>query len=161
MALQKQKLRLKLDRNRLICRRYDKEGNLPDKAQIWRIGKTSNAPRAVFHLILGYVRRRVSQSDEKSIEIVRKAVLRGLCEAATACGCHSSFGEEGGDVMWTLRGEPFFAFQIHEEFLDKKNAARLRKGETRLRWVVVIKKGGYVRFIPRKARRVSEPSNSH
>jgi hypothetical protein len=94
------------------------------------------------------------------IENVRKAVLRGLCEAAKACGCKPSFGQEGGDVLWTLRGEPFFAFQIHEESLRRETARKLRKGRARLRWVAVVKKGGYVKFVPRKARRVSEEADS-
>jgi hypothetical protein len=158
-----QKLRLKLDGNCLTFQRYGKDGNLTGKPESWQIGKESkksNVPKALFYLLWGYVHHRVSQRDDKSIENVRKAVLRGLCEAAKACGCKPSFGQEGGDVLWTLRGEPFFAFQIHEESLRRETARKLRRGRARLRWVAVVKKGGYVKFVPRKARRVSEEADS-
>ncbi len=154
------KLRLKLKQDRLVYQRYGKDGRLTGKRQVWRIRKDSYAPRALFHLVLGYVRQRVNQCEDKSFEAVRKAALRGLCEAARACGCKPSFGAEGGDALWTLRGEPFFAFQIHKDFLRKETATKLRKGKAWLRWVVIVKKSGYVEFVPRRTRRVSEETNS-
>jgi hypothetical protein len=79
-------------------------------------------------------------------------VLRALHEATTAFGCEAKSDCDGGDVTWYVDGQPFVAWQIHEEVLNKQQARTLRDSRAALRGVVVVTKS-YFRIRMRLTRR--------
>lgn len=120
------------------------------------VSRILDLPRGLYFKIHSFVRRRVDQREVDAFRVVKKAVLRALCEAAQACGCEARFGCEGGDVCWYLDGKPFFALQIHEDDLDKHRAKKLRQGDAMFRWIIVVEKRGFVRYHPRRTKQSND-----
>jgi hypothetical protein len=148
----KQHLRLKLKGHTLFSHRLGKNGRSSERPFAWEIRELSLTPRAMFQLIQGFVRKRVSQCYEKNFESVRRAVLRGLGEAAVACGCELATDGKGGDVCWLLDGKSFFAFQVHQGATDELRAKKMRGRSPILRWVIEIDENGAAKFKPQKAK---------
>lgn len=145
----KPSFRLRLKGETLTIRRINKEGGF-GKRHAWRIGKRSNVPKALYHLIHSFIRKRVGQCEDTEFPSVKEAVLRALCEAAEACGCTHRFGSESGDVTWFLDGAALFAFQIHKDFLRKVRARELRSSAAPLRWILKVQERGFVKYLPRR-----------
>jgi hypothetical protein len=151
--MQKQKLELILNNRQLLCWRLNSDGENVGERYKWTIRKNSVVPREMFHLILGFVRRRVNQCPDKSFDTIRRAVRRSLFEAGQACGCTPERKAAGGDVAWYLHSEPFIAFQIHAETPTKKRIRKMLHNQALLRWVITINEKGFFKFLPRKTRK--------
>jgi hypothetical protein len=143
-------IKITCDGNVLRCWRLDRKGSPKGKTVPWQIRTRSYVPRLIFHCLMGYIRKRVNQKEDRNFNSVKEAVLQALCEAAKTCGCKSRFDREGGDVTWYLDDRPFFAFQIHEQEVDKLRAKKMFRGRSKLRWVIEIRDGGKIRYVPRK-----------
>ena len=83
---------------------------------------------------------------------LNRAVLRGLHEAAQSYGCKSKSGSDCGDVTWYLHGEPFVAWQVHEEGLNQQKARNLGESRAALRLIIMLRKSGYFRIKARWTR---------
>jgi hypothetical protein len=155
MSETQQRLKLRVDGDCLRVKHLDKSGQ-GGKRYKWRITKKSNLPRELYFLVHNFVRTRVNGREDDDFDSTKKAVLRGLCEAAVACGCKPRSGKEGADVCWFLHGEAFFSIQIHDGTLDDDELRRMRKGHAVFRWAITIEKGGYTRYHPRRTRLVTD-----
>lgn len=151
--MEKQKLELILNNRHLFCRRCNGDGEPVGESYKWTIRKKSDVPCEMFHLILGFVRRRVNQCRDKDFDTIRRATRRALVEAGQACGCQPERKAEGGDVAWYLDSEPLMAFQIHAEIRIKKRVRKMLRSEALLRWVITISEKGFFKFLPKKTRR--------
>jgi hypothetical protein len=152
MSETRQQLKLKLEGDRLYVSRLRKQSGHFGKREGWKIQKKSNLPRSLYFVIHNFVRQRIQNREDDSFSATKKTVLRGLCEAALACGCEAQFGKEGGAVCWYLNGDPIFAVQIHDGELDKLRLKHLRKGNAIFRWAITVQKGGYLRYHARRTR---------
>jgi hypothetical protein len=152
MNEKRQLLRIKLTEDSLYVQRLGENGARIGKRTNWKIGKRSNLPRELFFKTLGFIHSSIKRCDDRSFSGLHRAVLRALHEAAAAFGCESKSGCDGGDVTWYSDGQPFFAWQIHEEVLNKQQARTLRDSGAALRGVVVVKKS-YFRIRMRLTRR--------
>jgi hypothetical protein len=153
MSKVKQRLQLKLDNRTLSSRRLGKNGESDEASFEWQIREWSQLPKTIFFLIQGYLKKRINQCYEKDFSTVRIAVVRGLTEAAEACGCKSTKDAKGGDLCWFLDDKPFFSFQIHEGNTDRERAKKLHGRSPILRWVIEIRPTGIPKFKPQKTRR--------
>ena len=127
-------LKLRLENDRLYVSRLGKKDGHFGKRERWKIQKKSYLPKGVYFLIHNFIRQQVKSRDGDDFFDVKKKVLRGLSEAAIACGCETQSEQEGADVCWYLKGEPFFAAQIHEDELDMPRLKRMRSGNAMFRW---------------------------
>jgi len=146
-------LRIKLNEDCYFVQRKGKQGEWIGKPTKWKIGKRSTLPRELFFKIYGFIRNRIQKCDEKSFAALKTAVLRALHEAAEAFGCECRSGWDAGDVTWYLGGDPFVAWQIHEEAVETLTARKLRESRAALRLIVVVRESGYFRIRPRWTRR--------
>jgi hypothetical protein len=153
MNEKRQLLRIKLKEDSFYVQRVGEDGARIGKRTNWKIGKRSNLPRELFFKTCGFIRSRIKRCEDRSFSGLNRAVLRALHEAATAFGCESKSGCDGGDVIWYVDGQPFVAWQIHEEVLNKQQARTLRDSSAALREVVVLKKSGYFIIQRRWTRR--------
>ena len=67
-------------------------------------GQGQLVANGVFHFVASYVLNCVKNASDKSFATLRKSILRGLCEAALACGCAWKLNRARGDVTWFLDG---------------------------------------------------------
>ncbi len=153
MADKRQLLRIKLREDYYFVQRIGEQGERIGKPTKWKIEKRSSLPRELFFKTCGFIGSRIKRCDERSLVDLKRATLRALHEAAAAYGCASKSGCDCGDIAWYLDGEPFVAWQIHQETLDKQRASKLRKSRAALRWIVVLRESGYFRMRPRRTRR--------
>ena len=151
--MKKQQLELILNNRQLLCRRLNGDGEHVGEKYLWTIQKKSNVPRVMFHLIFGFVRRRVRKCSDEDFDTIRKAIRRALLEAGEACGCQPERNAEGGDVAWYLASEPLIAFQIHAETPTRKRVKKMFRNQALLRWVITTNEKGFVKFLPQKTRK--------
>lgn len=167
----KQKWQLKLHARKLRYGRRDKSGETRWAKEDWEIRKDKDSwlPTGVFHFVASYVLNCVKNASDKSFATLRKSILRGLCEAALACGCAWKLNRARGDVTWFLDGHRFYAFQIEDchshavakipdlQALLRKRRSRFEKMEHKsgamLRGSWLVLKGGYVKLVPGRTRR--------
>ncbi len=152
MINQRLKIKLSADGATLIIRPVNRQGQLGTRDS-WEIRKMSQVPKRLFFLIQGFTNRRAKQVHASDVGAVRKAVLRGLCEAAEACGCEPVFGKEGADVLWLLGGLPFFAFQVDTSQTKKIRLRKMLAGASVLRWTIVIMSNGLIHMKPRGTKK--------
>jgi hypothetical protein len=148
----RQQLKLELTEDCLYVSRVGNQRGHVGKRDKWKIKKESNLPRGLYFVIHNFVRTAVGSREGDDFSATKKAVLRGLCEAAAACGCELQSGKEGADLCWFLRGEPLLAFQIHTGEVDKATIRSMREGRAMFRWVITIKPDGFVRYHPRRTK---------
>lgn len=149
MRDQKLRLRLLPDRGLLIVRRPNKGGW--GTKERWKIGEKSNVPKALYFIILNFVRQRVKWCEnKKDFASSKNCVLRALCEAAEVCGCEPQFGKEGADVVWYLKDFALIGFHIAEDKCKKSAVRQLLAGRTFFRWTMALSASGYFHIRPRE-----------
>jgi hypothetical protein len=149
--VRKQTIQLEVH-DRILVSQRRRDGHPVGKPYSWRVQEKSNLPREIFHLIFGYIRRRVRLCDDKSFRTLSKAVRRGIHEAAKSCGCESESDAPGGGISWYLDGSPLIVFQIHSEEIDKQRKRKMLDGDALLRWAIVIGRNGFIKISPRRTR---------
>jgi hypothetical protein len=145
---QKLSLRLLPDRGLLIVRRANKGGW--GTKERWKIGEKSNVPKALYFIILNFVRQRVKRCEnKKDFASLKKCVLRALCEAGEVCGCEPQFGKEGADVVWYLEDIPLIGFHVAKAVCKKRKVRELLAGKTVFRWTIAVAESGYFHILAR------------
>ena len=152
MPRQELKFKLSSDGQRLIVRSLKRNGAL-GKPYVWEIRNMSNIPTRSFHLIREFVNTRMTKcADKTDFTALRKAALRGLCEAAQACGCEAIVGTGGVDCVWYLEGAPFLAFQVDAQFTKTKRLRKLLASESVFRWTILLESASRFRIKPQPTR---------
>ena len=152
MAIKHQLLEVKLKERRLYVQRVNNKGRLAGKVEKWNIGKNSNVPREIFFKTKGFIASRIRRSGTRSMKDMLRGVRHALEQAGGACGCQIKKGSKHADLYWLRNGRPLFAWQIHEDVLDKRRAKNILKSRAMLRLAVVVEGSGFFKITPLRAR---------
>ncbi len=152
MPRQELKFKLSSDGRKLIMWSVKRNGAL-GKPYVWQIRGRSYIPARPFYLIKEFVHTLMRKcADKTDFTALRKAALRGLCQAAQACGCEAVVGTEGVDCLWYLEGSPFFAFQVDALVTKKQRLRKLLASKAVFRWTILLESGSRFRIKPRPTR---------